>query len=110
MYNSDVIPKVEDCKQGNCQTHFPQFSILTKRELFKILRKVVHDYEVDKESYFRRSYKNSEALVEVYRRALKLEFLKACELIYQTEDSYVRYDMYISKRRDRVLVHNQCCR
>ena len=101
------IPCVTECKHGNCSTHFPQFTEVTEEELFKTLRRVLDEPE---DSYFHTAYKNSKNLVEVYKEALTMPFLKACELINNTPNSYIRYDMYLSLQPGRVLSFVQCCR
>jgi len=104
---SNIIPSVKTCKGGNCMTHFPQFTKLTSNHLYKVLRNVI---EEPKDSYFHKSYKNANELVIAYKKALKLPFLEACELIYQLKNSYIYYDMYIALNSPTVLIFQQCCK
>ena len=103
------IPRIQDCKSFNCVTHFPQFSTLTNEKLKKSLRETILEYESDKKSYFKDAYPNAKELIEAYKVALILPFIKACILIFNLKDSYIRYDMYINKRGG-ICVHEPCCR
>jgi hypothetical protein len=107
--NDTIFPNVEDCKHGNCSTHFPQFSELTEEELFRVINKVLKEEETETNSYFKRSYDNYEKLLKIYKKAAKLPFIKAAELIYSTEHSYIRYDIYFGLT-GHLLIFNQCCR
>lgn len=119
-YKPKFIPFVATCMNGDCMTHFPQFSVFEEDGFKKSLEKVIKESE-DENSYFRLAYENWEILTKNYQEILTLlnngedfAFPKACDmlcgLMKSQNKNYIYRNLFLSPRPGTILEFQPCCR
>lgn len=102
-----LITSIDVSRTHHCLFYFPQFNILTQKEVRDTLTKQVESPD----PYFKAHFPDWQEQVELYKRALAAEsFVDACTLLYNYEKPlFCRWDMFISPRGD-VVEMRACCK
>lgn len=113
------LPLIQDCKEGHCRLHFPQFKVVSADDLKQSLLTIIKDGN-DWSSYFCQAYSQNRAhTMDVCHKALALmpDLVAACTLIQEFAEheralgrySYISCDYYLDKHGG-VAKFIPCCR
>jgi hypothetical protein len=76
-------------------TEKPRFTPFDKGRLFNDLARIFLHEDLNKQTHFRRDYKNYNGLMAEYQRAFKLPFEEAFRIIDSLPNSYLRYHLVV---------------